>query len=373
MRICMTVNSSPWSHFKGGGQIAVHYLACAFSKQGHEVHVIYSKGPDENISLDLPYQVHWVRHFNIATINLNIFSFAFKLWRLTGMFRFDVIHGNAEEAFFFPIIARLREVKFFFTSHAPFIPSAGFLGIFWRPIFFLKRLNSLLLRNAAKNARRIFTFSEFSRNLIVEGLGVESYVRIVNPGVGTDWMSVERSPSISPQLIFWGRMEDEKGVPELIEALGEIKTAHSDIVLHLIGEGSQLEIYRKRVDQLGLSNHIVFHQWMEADDIKKLARTCRVGVFPSHIESFGLAVVEAMAVGLPIVATRVGALPEFVQEGKSGILVRSGDRPQLIKAILEVLANAEKYEKMAGIVKNEIGQKFSWDLTARKILSHYQN
>ena len=64
--------------FKGGGQIAVHFLASALSDLGHEVHVIYSKQPSEKIKICTNYNIHWVRHFNVATINLNIFSFALK-------------------------------------------------------------------------------------------------------------------------------------------------------------------------------------------------------------------------------------------------------------------------------------------------------
>jgi len=59
MKICLTIYSSPWSKFKGGGQIAVHHLACALQRMGHDVHVLYSKSPGEKISAKPPYTVHW--------------------------------------------------------------------------------------------------------------------------------------------------------------------------------------------------------------------------------------------------------------------------------------------------------------------------
>ena len=74
MKICLTINSSPWSKFKGGGQLAVHHLACALSEKGHEVHALYSKYPDEHFEVEIPYKVHWAQHHDFATINLNIFS-----------------------------------------------------------------------------------------------------------------------------------------------------------------------------------------------------------------------------------------------------------------------------------------------------------
>ena len=114
MKICLSINSSPWSRFKGGGQIAVHYLASSLSKLGHEVHVIYSKQSREKIDVVVNYNIHWVRHFNIATINLNIFSFGVKAWQLNRKHKFDIFHGNAEEAFFFfaGLPVKIQRLKF---------------------------------------------------------------------------------------------------------------------------------------------------------------------------------------------------------------------------------------------------------------------
>ncbi|MEC7640849.1 MAG: glycosyltransferase family 4 protein, partial [Nitrospinota bacterium] len=126
MKICFTVNSSPWSKFKGGGQITVHHLASAISGKGHEVHVLYSKCRSERVKPpEVNYRIHWVRHFNMATINLNIFSFAQTLSALAAQENFNIIHGNSEEAFFSSGVCRKHYVACFFTSHAPFIPRTG--------------------------------------------------------------------------------------------------------------------------------------------------------------------------------------------------------------------------------------------------------
>ena len=84
MKICLTINSSPWSAFKGGGQLAVHHLACSLFSKGHQVHVLYSKYPHEQFSIEVPYEIHWVHHYNFATFNLNIFSFSNVLGPLAG-------------------------------------------------------------------------------------------------------------------------------------------------------------------------------------------------------------------------------------------------------------------------------------------------
>ena len=116
MKICLTIYSSPWSEFAGGGQIAVHHLACALQKMGHDVHVLYSKGYAEKISVDTPYTVHWATHFNCATLNLDIFSYARAMKRLMKWERFDILHGNAEEAFFASAVARKFSAGYVFTA-----------------------------------------------------------------------------------------------------------------------------------------------------------------------------------------------------------------------------------------------------------------
>ena len=373
MNICLTVNSSPWSRFKGGGQIAVHQLATALTQQGHSVHVIYSKEPGETIYADTQYRIHWARHFNFATLNLNIFSFAWVLWKLVSRERFDLIHGNAEEAFFFSFIARVFSVRYVFTSHAPFIPKTAFWGGLFHPFLLLKRLNSYLLRSAAKRADMIFTFSQFSKNLVVNGLGpkFEKRVHVVIPGVDPHWFQTEHCPSSQPELIFWGRLEDEKGIPELLRAMERVKISHPGIVLHLIGEGNQENVYQNQAKKLGLSDQVLFHGWKEPSQIRTLASKCWVGIFPSRIESFGLTVVEAMAAGLPVIATTAGALPEIVENDHTGILVSIKNPSHLGDAIIKLLTQSWLRPKLSQSGCNAVRQKYSWNHTANTLATFY--
>lgn len=372
MKICLTVNSSPWSKFKGGGQIAVHHLASAISRKGHEVHVLYSKCPGEPVTPpDVNYKIHWVRHYNFATLNLNIFSFAQTLSPLAARENFDIIHGNAEEAFFAAGICRKTNAACFFTSHAPFIPRTGIAGALVNPIFLLKRLNAYLLRAAANNAEQIITFSNFSKNLMTDGLGPESQnkVHVILPGIDPTWADVTRDPQPNDQLVFWGRMEDEKGIPELLQAFSKVTQRHPEIQLHLAGEGNRYNAYKQQTRKLGLAGNTVFHGWLDTAGIQRLAAKSLAGIFPSRIESFGLATAEAQAAGLPVICTNAGALPETVQDGINGTVVPTGDVEQLSDAMLSLLADATQHEEMARNTRQP--GKYSWDNTAEKLLALY--
>tara|TARA_Y100001960_G_C14588805_1_gene784573 strand:- start:542 stop:1063 length:522 start_codon:yes stop_codon:yes gene_type:complete len=167
-------------------------------------------------------------------------------------------------------------------------------------------------------------------------------------------------------------MEDEKGIPELLRTLKEVAGRIPKVSLHLIGEGNMTETYRKQAADLGVLDRVSFHGWMDVDAIQKFISNCAAGVFPSRIESFGLSMTEAMAAGLPIVATRVGALPEFIEDGVTGTLVPQGNIPALYRAILEKLENPNRAQNLADAGREAVRQSFSWDQSARKVTEIYQ-
>lgn len=374
MKICLTIYSSPWSEFAGGGQIAVHHLACALQRMGHDVHVLYSKSHGEKISAKPPYTLHWATHFHCATLNFDIFSFARALKRLMKWERFDIIHGNAEEAFFASDIARNFKAGYLFTSHANTILETGIVRGMLQPLTFLKNFNNYLLRSSAFNASRVITFSEFSKKLVIKGLRKKKGKRVivVSPGIDPSWFEAKRQAEGSKDLVLWGRMEEQKGIPELLRALREVAGRIPEVRLHLIGEGNMTESYRKQAKDLGVQDRVNFHGWMSVDDIQEFIAKCAVGVFPSRVESFGLSMAEAMGAGLPIIATRVGALPEFIEDGVTGTLVLPGNIPALYRAILEKLENPDRAQALADAGREAVRQRFSWDQAAREMTEIYQ-
>jgi glycosyltransferase involved in cell wall biosynthesis len=375
LKICLTINSSPWSVFKGGGQLAVHRLACALSAKGHQVHALYSKYPNEHFDVEVPYHIHWVKHHESATVNLNIFSYVRVLGPLAKKEKFDVIHGNAEEACFIGKIARTNGAAYVFTSHAPNIPVTGMLKGVFNPIKFLKSINTYLLRRAIVEADQVVAFSQFSRQLILKGVGntFANKVKIIPPGVENSWFKVGRKPSSTKRILFWGRLENEKGLPETIYAMKKVSKIFKDMTLTLIGEGSRLEQYKASVANFGLKDRVEFTGWLSNREIQKLVPQSNLGLFPSRIESFGLSVVEAMAAGLPIVTASGGAIPENVKEGVTGMLVPINNVDALTKAIIFSLENPQRAESLAKAAKTEVQKKFIWDKTADSMINLYHS
>jgi glycosyltransferase involved in cell wall biosynthesis len=361
--------------FKGGGQLAVNHLACSLSAKGHEVHTLYSKNSDEHFEVDVPYKIHWAQHHDFSTFNLNIFSYSKVLAPLAAKEKFDVIHGNAEEACGLGNIAGRTKAAYVFTSHAPNIPTTGMLQGMAHPIRFLKSINTYLLRHAMDEADRIVAFSQFSRELIVNGLGVScaNRVEVIPPGIENSWFEVARNKVMPAHLLFWGRVEEEKGLTELFIALNTVAKKFPNVKLTLIGEGNRLQEYKSLVTDLGLSNRVEFTGWLNNQEIQTLAAKCSIGIFPSRIESFGLSVVEAMATGLPVIAARGGAVLENIEDGVTGTLVPVNNSDALAEAINKALDNPQYSETMAIAAQTAVNKKFSWDRAADSMIEIYKN
>ena len=373
MKICLTINSSPWSTFKGGGQLAVHHLACALFSKGHQVHVLYSKYPHEQFNIEVPYKIHWVNHHDFATVNLNIFSFSRVLGPLAEKEKFDVIHGNAEESYWTGKISKKNKSTYVFTSHTPNIPTTGMLKGINRPIRFLKSINTYFLRSAILEADHVVAFSKFSGDLIIKGVGntCTNKLKIIPPGVESSWFKVERKPSSNSALLYWGRLEDEKGLPELFHALEIVSKIIKDIKLTIVGEGNRLMDYKSLVAELSLTDRVEFMGWMSSSKVQSISAQSSLGVFPSRVESFGLSVVEAMAAGLPVIAASGGAVKENVEEGVTGTLVPVNDAEALAKAIISTIKNSHQTESMARDAKKVVQHKFNWDKAANKMVDLY--
>ena len=144
------------------------------------------------------------------------------------------------------------------------------------------------------------------------------------------------------------------------------------IKLTVAGEGNQLKNYKQMVSDQGLSDIVNFAGWLNTNEIQQLAAKCSLGVFPSRIESFGLSVVEAMAGGLPVIATYTGAIPENIENGITGTLVPRENPNDLADALIKAIKDPVSQETLACKARELVQQKFSWDRAASKMIKLYK-
>jgi phosphatidylinositol alpha-1,6-mannosyltransferase len=161
-------------------------------------------------------------------------------------------------------------------------------------------------------------------------------------------------------ILFVGRLSEEKGVREAIQATAKLIEAGTSVRLVVIGEGHEKEVFQKLVDELNINQHVDFLGWVENIDIYYYFAACDVFVGPSKrssdgwIEAQGLTFVEAMLAGCPVIGSNSGGIPDAVQDGKTGWLVEPGNKNELADKIhwvlchpIEVLKITEQAKKFA--------------------------
>lgn len=142
-------------------------------------------------------------------------------------------------------------------------------------------------------------------------------------------------PDAQVRILFLGRVGERKGVPELIEALGALPREGGWRAI-IAGDGD-LDQSLARIADLGLQDKVTMPGWVGPEDVARLLAASDILVLPSYDENLPMSVIEAMANGLAVVATPVGATEEIVVDGQTGLLVQPGDIPGLTTALSRLL------------------------------------
>ena len=175
----------------------------------------------------------------------------------------------------------------------------------------------------------------------------------------------------SLMIIQVGRFYAEKGHLISLKALQIIKRFHPEARLVLVGDGPLRSFIKDEVKRLGLTESVDFLG--VRDDVPLLLRQADVYWMPSEFEGLGIAALEAMACGLPVVATAVGGLREVVSDGETGHLIPKGSFEQLAEKTLQILADSSLAEQMGLAGRQRVEQFFSIEKTANGYIDAYND
>jgi glycosyltransferase involved in cell wall biosynthesis len=165
------------------------------------------------------------------------------------------------------------------------------------------------------------------------------------------------------------RLEAEKGHRTLLEAWPLVLAAQPRAWLLIVGEGSERDSLEAEAASLGISDRVVFTGRRE--DVPAVTAALDVSVLPSYREAQGLSVLEAMALGRPVVASRVGGIPEMIEDGVSGLLVPPNDREALASAIVRLLADHPFADMIAKRGHDLVHDRFCVELMVNSIEAIY--
>jgi glycosyltransferase involved in cell wall biosynthesis len=147
-------------------------------------------------------------------------------------------------------------------------------------------------------------------------------------------------------VLFVGRLEAAKGIFDLLAAWKDVAAKCLDAKLWIVGPDSTDGEFTRQVHSRGHADTIKMLGPLPSDNVANLMRKAQILCLPSHAEGTPNCVMEALACGLPVVATRVGGIPDIVEDNKSGILVDNGDVKGLAEALLRLLHDSESRLRM---------------------------
>jgi len=148
----------------------------------------------------------------------------------------------------------------------------------------------------------------------------------------------------APLIVCAARLEPEKDVGTLILAMQKLRSEQPEIQCVIAGRGSLADRLSAQIKSLGLENHVHLHGF--TSDVPSLIGAADVLALPSLAEPFGLVILEAMALGKPVVATRAGGPVEIVEDGATGLLVPPSDAPALAAAIGHLIRDRDAADNM---------------------------
>ncbi|UCE75376.1 MAG: glycosyltransferase family 4 protein [Methanomassiliicoccales archaeon] len=275
----------------------------------------------------------------------------------------DIIHAHFTlsglAAVFSQRIGRKRIILTCHGSDINYIPESGMVRTI--SIHTLEKVN------------KIITVSYALKNKIVDlGISQDKIVIIPN-SVDTKRFSPRRTKSNGFEILWAGRMVREKGLEYLFQAMIEVIDKIPDVKLILIGDGEQRKYLEKLAVKIGIRDNLHFVGIKEHSAMPDYMAQAKLFVLPSLSEGMPLTLLEAMSSGIPIVATKVGGIPEVVKNGENGILVPPGDSKELSKAILRLMENKTLSDELGKNARKLIIDKYSLDSAARKTMKVYTN
>lgn len=334
-----------------GTAIREHAMAVA---RFDDVVVLHCSGVDARVGTgwrliadEDPVPTGGLRVFRLwyGRVPVRCLSYPLQLWRVVQAvrriaadgFHPDIVHANIYESGL-PAVVAARLMR------RPVVIAEHFSGL---PRGQLSRTELWKARIAFAAANRVLPVSRALQQGMT-ALGLRGRFRIIPNAVDLTLFhpAPRRDERGLKRILFVGRLLPVKGVPILLQAAAMVRAPRSAWQLDIVGDGPGREEYEHLAATLRLGETAVFHGRLPRPRIAEMMREAECLVLPSQWENFPVVVLEAMASGLPVVATRVGGIPELVDD-QVGYLVSPGDAAALGRALDDLLAVSDRYDRAA--------------------------
>ncbi|MBA7507586.1 N-acetyl-alpha-D-glucosaminyl L-malate synthase [subsurface metagenome] len=353
MKIAILVPLFP-PKWLGGTEIATYNIAKNLVTRGHEVRVITSL--DESLSketIEDGFHIHRISQQKLRFIG--VISLWVKIFWLLKKINPDIVHaqsiGMGMPAFLAKKLLRKPYVVWGRGSEV------------YLPWLYKKPVSKLVL----KSATAVIALTEDMKgeiqkicnrevSVIPNGIDLDRF-QDLNPRTIREGLKVNSDERL---ILFVGGLKPTKGLEYLIQAMSSISQSEMKMKLLLVGQGEERDRLEQLAKNLGLSSYVKFVGEVPYKEVPEYMAASDVFVLPSLSEGFPNVILEAMASGMPIVATRVGGLAEIIKDGDNGFLVEPGNPQQLAEKVLLILKDKELRERISRNNK-EAAKEYSWE------------
>lgn len=286
-----------------------------------------------------------------------------EIKRLLHLNDVHILHTHGFKSDFYGLfLRRAYGMKLVTTAHG------------WNPTTARERFFFFLDKKILRHFDSIIVVNQWQREHLMSKGIAEGRLTLIHNGIDTSEFRRNVNGDVFGQSPYFrkdyftigyiGRLSGEKGVKKLLKSMKLLMAHHSNLKLLIIGEGPLREYLENYSNNLGLQHSVVFTGLIA--DIKNVYNHLDLLVLPSETEGMPNVVLEALAMEVPVVATNVGGLPEIIDSGSNGFLVKSEDVNGLAEAIDVLIKDEKLREKFASEGRRTVCERFSFEQRMRK-------
>ena len=361
----------------GGMEFYAEFLCKQLAKKGNEIKVFTSSNKNfsyyEKVNGVEIYRLKVSAKFYNVPIVSSLFTALLKEEKP------DVIDAHQYPVYFSDVSALfsyLRQIHMFLHVHVIPEPKSVFSS------FVLNSYYRTCEKLTFKASRYIIAPS-FTYKTMLTKMGVDA-ARITVVPYGVDlkrFNPAEKGEAFKKRfnygeakvILTVGRLNYQKGFQYLLKAMPIVLRHIPDVKLVIVGDGELLTYLRNLSYSLGLSNNVIFTGSLPQSRISDAYASADVFVLPSIFESLGISLLEAQAMGKPVVGTRVGGLPEALSEDKSGILVEPKKPSNLAEAIVTLLRDQNLAKSMGQYGRKFVENRYDLEKSIDRIVELYES
>lgn len=362
----------------GGSETRNHEIARRLAERGHQVHILGAKlwkGKNE-IEIDgikitglLKYQRLYTKKGKRSLLPPLFLSARIFFHLLKNDYDIiDVAAFNFLGCFACKLASLIKKTPLVVTWHQYF---GDYLIGYFGP--FLGRVAMILEKISTKLSKNNIAVSNFIKSELIKREAEEKNIKVISNGADIGLISRIPSQAKKYDLLFAGRLNYQKNLPLLVEAVKILKKNLPEIKIAVVGRGEEKEKIEKLIKNYHLENNFIFlGEIKDKKELFKLFKSCEIFVLPSILEGFPLTMIEANACGLPVVSvkSRHNNPSEYIKNTQNGATVEPDPR-KIAKTIENMLKNPALMKKMSGSSIKRAAE-YSWDVLAAAQENYYK-